>query len=207
MEKEQIIICPHCGNKTPQKIKCVTSLEEELFDDKGEHIAMVEIYDIFVQCKTCKKTSLFNNWEAAKDPFNLEESELLYPSKKELSDGVPEDIKKSYLEAKKIEKASPIAFAVLIRRAFEYICKDKKAKGRNLKEKLDYLVRKEVMPTTLFKMATVLKSLGNIGAHANDFEIDLDKAKVMDNFFIAIIEYVYIAPEKIKKLEEGLKKI
>lgn len=206
IKKEQIIVCPHCGNKTPQEFKYVITKAEDLIDTNGEWAGAVDVYTVLTQCKTCKDSSLFGSSEFSDNPENLEEATLLYPQAKKLSDGVPEIIRKNYLEAKRIEKISPTSFVVLVRKALEYMCNDKSAEGKTLKEKLSYLAKKGVMPITLSKMASALRLLGNIGAHASDFEIDSNEVKTIDDFFIAIVEYVYIAPEKIKKFEQSLLK-
>ncbi len=206
MEKEQIIICPHCGKKTPQESKHVVESTTDLIDKNGEFVGTADVYTILVQCKTCKEISLCGSGEWDDNPENLEEATLLYPQMKKLTEGIPEIIRKNYLEAKSIEKISPPAFVVLIRKALEYMCNNKGAKGKTLKEKLDHLAKEGIIPSTLSRMANALRFLGNIGAHAIDFEIGLDEIKIVDDFFVAIIEYVYIAPEKIEKLRERLLK-
>jgi len=206
MVKDQIITCPHCGNKTPHEHKHTVESEDKVFDEKGQSFPM-SIYYVLVQCKTCQEVSMFlaGDWS---DPSGcLEEETLLYPEVKIFSDAaIPEAVKTSYNEAKKVIKMSPTAFVVLIRRALEYVCNDKKAEGDNLKTQLDYLVKKKIIPPTLAKMSNALRVLGNIGAHASNLEVNTDDVNNIDDFFAAIIEYVYIAPEKIRKFEKSLKK-
>lgn len=206
MSKEQIITCPHCGNKTLHEFKYVITGSDDSFTDiEGNPVPPIDYYIILVQCRTCQKASLFLSWEFEENPENLEKATLLYPYEKQLGDGTPDIIKKNYIEAKKIKKISPVAFAVLIRRVLEYMCIDKGIHGNNLKEKLDSLVEQKVIPDTLAVMANALRFLGNIGAHPSDLNIDFNEAEIIDDFFTTIMEYVYIAPEKIKKLREKIK--
>lgn len=174
----------------------------KLIATDGEEAGEVESYYYLVRCKTCSDISLFWNWDLAPNPNELKDENLVFPVVKRFSDGVPEAIRRSYTEAKKVQKISPSAFAAMIRRALEYVCRDQNAKGRNLRDQIFDLAKKGVIPSTLTKMALMIKTLGNIGAHASDVEIQPDHAEteLMDDFFAAVIEYVYIAPEKIVKL-------
>lgn len=205
-KKEQVIVCPNCGNKTPQVIRCTAiSKDEAEFPDMPEEPPMeVEVYHLFVQCKACQEVSIYWDWENNPELGDLRTTTLVYPTVKKLS-GIPRAIEDSYQEAKKVQKISPIAFSVLIRKALEYLCKDQNAIGSNLKEQLDNLARRNIIPTTLAKMADVLRYLGNISAHSIEVKISKEEAEILDDFFTAVVEYVYIAPEKLNKLIKKLK--
>ncbi len=205
-DTEYLRICPHCGNKTILELKS-TIIEVDTvkpFGDDGPS-ELINIQSYVLQCRTCGEVSLYRDWNFQDEPTDVYAAKQLYPGEKNLVD-VPQAIRDSYFEAKKVEKNSPTAFAVLIRRALEYLCKDKEASGRNLKEQIDDLALKEVIPKTLARMAGALRYFGNLGAHSTDTKIGIQEAEMMDDFFIAVIEYVYIAPGKLKKLEESLKK-
>lgn len=166
----------------------------------------IKIYYFLVQCKTCEKVSLYSNWEVAADPYYLEEALCLYPKIEKISSSVPDIIRRSYNEAKKVEKISPAALVILIGKSLECLCEDKKAEGNNLKNKLDDLAKKGIIPKTLLKMGHSVRLLRNIGARPSDYDITPDEVKIISDFFVAVIEYVYVAPEKIKSLEEKLKR-
>lgn len=87
----------------------------------------------------------------------------------------------------------------------KYICKNQKAKGRDLKEKINYLAKQNIIPDNLAKIANTLRFLGNISAHASNFKVSTDEIQIIDDLFLTIIEYVYIAPQKLKNLAEKLK--
>ena len=204
-QQEQTTTCQHCGNKTPQVFKFeITSIEDISLSDGSIH--PIKIYYFLVQCKTCEKVSLYSNWEVAADPYYLENALCLYPKIEKISSSVPDIIRQSYNEAKKVEKISPTAFVVLIGKSLECLCEDKKAEGNNLKNKLDDLAKKGIIPKTLLKMGHSVRLLRNIGAHPSDYDITPEEVKIISDFFVAVIEYVYVAPEKIKNLEEKLKR-
>ena len=204
-EKQQILVCPHCGNKAPQEIKCTAYGNEKIeVGPKNDHGWDVKTYTFFVQCQTCLEAAVYWDWDESNELGNLEEATILFPSTKKFS-GIPKAIQDSYDEAKKVQKLSPTAFAVLIRKALEYLCREQSASGNTLKEQLDDLAKKNIIPATLSRMANALRYFGNIGAHSIEIKIGPEEAQAMDDFFIAVVEYVYVAPEKLKKLSEGLK--
>ena len=128
----------------------------------------------------------------------------LYPYQKNLS-AVPERIRNAYKSAEKIINISPEGFCVLTRRALEAICDDQEAKGKDLNEKLNDLNSKDIIPATLLKMSHQIRTVGNAGAHMDEFIPNLQDARIMDEFFLAVTEYVYIVPEKLQKVEQRLK--
>ena len=54
-------------------------------------------------------------------------------------------------------------------------------------------------------MTDVLRLLGNIGAHAVEQSIKPIHVIVIDDFFHLIIEYVYVAPSKLKEFRDWYK--
>jgi hypothetical protein len=206
MNNESIVTCPHCGNKTLHVIKVQTSSSEELYDTHGEFVGEIDNYYYLTECKTCKGICLFTDWAASTNPGNLAEATLLYPSKRKLWETIPSEINKSYEEAKKVEKISPNAFAVLIRRSLELLCRDQKAKGSNLKEQIADLSFKGIIPNTLVEMADTLRFMGNIGAHEIEFDFDESEIQAIDDFLVAMLEFVYVAPNKIKNLRDSISK-
>lgn len=55
-------------------------------------------------------------------------------------------------------------------------------------------------------MTDVLRLLGNIGAHAAGQSVKLGHVRAIDDFFRAIIEYVYVAPSKLKEFRDRLER-
>ncbi len=204
MAKQHIIDCPHCGNRTGATILYHHVGCEELYDNNGEFVDTVKVFYFLTECMTCSKICLFSNWEFHEDPQNLLEAHLEYPTARKFSTDVPEEIRRTYEQAKKVIKISPDAFAVLIRKALEYLGQCHGIKEYNLKRMLDKLAKKEIIPGHLAQMTEAIRLVGNIGAHASSVSIGKEEAGLIDDFFVAIIEYVYIAPAKIKKLKEKL---
>lgn len=193
------LLCQHCGNKGIHTVLEVAKEIESLELEPG--VSFDYDFDIvFCRCENCLRHSLFSFLEG-----NMEESFSLYPREKSIDQIVPISIREAYSEALRVKKISYIAFPILIRRALDLLCKHEKAKGRNLEEKIKYLGEKGIIPKVLSEMADALRLLGNDCAHDNK-SLDVHDIEILDSFYSSIIEYVYIAPNKIEQLKEKLKR-
>src|SRR3989344_2061545 len=132
-EKEKIKIqCSDCGRLTPHA-NHGQATETEDIEIEGENRSIpIDFYHLLLQCEICNTVSLHYSPESEDDLYQL------YPVKKNLS-GIPPKIQESYEEAKKVERISPISFAVMIRRALEYVCNEQNASGEDLNQQLNDL--------------------------------------------------------------------
>lgn len=203
---EQIVTCPHCGNETAHEIIFEVDSTERAFSplNSDDYIDFCVTYYL-TSCKTCLSISLFWDSEIDERHGKLSEATICYPRQSDFGNDVPESIIKTYREARRIKNISPTSFAVMIRRGLEFLCIDKKAKGRTLIKQLEDLGKTGIIPQTLFEMGDTLRFLGNKGAHATDYKIGITEIQAMDDFFIAMIEFVYIAPAKLYRLKETIK--
>ena len=55
-------------------------------------------------------------------------------------------------------------------------------------------------------MADILRIFGNIGVHSTETNIRSLPVDTIDDFFTAIIEYVYGFPSRIKEIKQNYKK-
>ena len=136
--------------------------------------------------------------------FDLTKFELVWPSSGNLHPCVPELVRNVYSEAMAIKSRAPNAFANQIRRALEAVCSDRGATRRVLAQNLKELVERGEIPSTLGEMTDVLRQLGNVGSHAGEESIAVEYVDVIDDFFRAVIEYVYIAPHKVTEFNARL---
>jgi hypothetical protein len=138
--------------------------------------------------------------------------QLVYPRVADYDDAVPSAVQKIYHQAISCKQQSPLAFAILIRKALEAICDERgvekgKRKERNLSVRLQKLIAKAQIPPILAKMTDVLRTLGNTAAHDAPDDVTVPMTWAIDDFFQAIVEYVYVAPSKLAEFEERLAKI
>ena len=202
MELQSVGHCPHCGNTAPQRLIGNCS---HLHNKDGAH------HFLLTQCQTCAEGITYRHidprntgLELSHGRFDLSQYELVWPSTNDLHQCVPQSVRKIYAEASAIRTRAPNAFANQIRRSLEAVCKDRGATGRVLAQSLAELAQRGEIPKILSEMTDVLRTLGNVGSHAGDEEIPLEYVEVIDDFFRAIIEYVYIAPHKVSEFKARL---
>ncbi len=207
----ELLTCYHCGNKVPQK-KVGYQRGQQLF----EHIdgqRFNEDFDYYLYtCPTCQGVSIYGDFTA----YSNEESMyrcLLYPQGAQLLparhkvfslDCIPENILRIYEEIWPLRHIAPNAFAGQIRRALEFICHDQNAQGRTLFQKLKDLVEKGTFPGYFSEITDLMRQIGNLGSHAGDSDVDFWDAELLDDFFRAIVEYIYIAPSKKERLKQRI---
>jgi hypothetical protein len=164
----------------------------------GDEIPFDASYFI-VRCETCKELLIYHSI-----PSNdFHDAELLWP-KVGLDKSVPKEVSHIYEEAIRIKHIAPNAFAVQIRRALEALCKDRGTKHRTLSEQLAELGDKGEIPKTLSEASDIIRLIGNVGAHASSMDVHPLQAGAIDNFFRAIIEYIYVSSARIREFREGM---
>ena len=202
----QVAYCPHCCNTAPQLLVHHQFHLEKAYDTSNGSESEHPWSSFVAVCETCKHILVYDNtgnsWEA--DQFHL--ADLVYPQSSYLHYSVPRKIKNVYNEAHRIKELAPSAFAVQIRRALEAICEDQGAKKGNLQSRLETLTKEGKLPSILSDVGDILRLLGNIGAHGITESIHPLQANSLDEFFRAIVEYIYIAPFRLKEVREQMKK-
>jgi ribosomal protein S27E len=203
---EQIVSCPHCGNETTHEILKQVNASEKMYSTlKPDNWFEINVTFYLTRCKTCRNISLFADSEIDEKQGKLSEASIFYPKQNYFGNEVPETILKTYKEAKRIKNISPTAFAVMIRKGLEFLCIDKKAKGKTLNTQLKDLSKNGIIPQTLIEMGDTLRFLGNQGAHATNYAMGYPEVESIDDFFTAMIEYVYVAPAKLDRLKETIR--
>lgn len=181
-----------------QTVLTTQEYEEKLYTvPSGAVSEEPSIYTV-VRCETCKELLVYSEMYAFAEQSETYFGNLAFPAQFALSKGVPEKVKRTYHEAVKVKNISHMAFVVLARRTLEEICHEKKAKGKNLAEKLSNLAAEGEIPKTLAEASTLIRLVGNAGAHASENEITIFHVWAIDDFIKAIIEYLYVAPQKIE---------
>ncbi len=173
----------------------------------------------FVKCTTCGEPSVYSKVEEhAPDEyptFHLPHARLLWPTPDELHQSVPRRVARVYAEASRIKSQAPNAFANQIRRALEAVCAEQGAGRKNadgklqsLPSRLKTLENRGLLPGTLVAMTAIVKLLGDIGSHADDdVEVDPEWVDVIDDFFRAVVEYVYVGPWKVAEAQRALREL
>ena len=203
-EIRRVQFCPHCGNTAPQKLVHVQHHLERgwsLSDgSEDEHP-----WSTFVAvCETCHHVLLYDNTGDQWEPKEFHHADLVFPKSGYLHSSVPSSIAKVYEEAYRIKSVAPNAYAVQVRRALEAICEDRVATKGSLQARLKDLSDRGEMPPVLSEVSDVLRLLGNIGAHGIGESVHPLQVFALDEFFRAIVEYVYIAPSRLKEFKDRM---
>jgi hypothetical protein len=208
------MLCYHCGNKgihtrpfETEGLKVYDWWERDMvFHEKYKWIAL--------KCGNCESLSVFGGFVNSLDENNLE-SYRLYPLGSKIlpeshtispDNPLPEIIIKTYEEIWPLMQRSPNAFAGQIRRLLEFICKDKGASTGDLYHKIMHLSTSGVFPGYYANMTDLLRRVGNMGAHMGEREVDYYDAELLDSFFRSIVDYVYIMPAQINRLNQRIKR-
>jgi hypothetical protein len=205
--RKHVAFCPHCGNRAPQRIVFEHTYRDTWYGDDGKEIPHDEGPDseaIVCICETCNGVLVY-------DGVTYSDSghwpELMYPRNTSLPSSVPGAVRRIYGEAAIVKQNAPNAFAIMVRKGLEAICDDRAAPEGSLAVRLKYLVEKGEMPPVLAELTDVLRVVGNAAAHGSLQTITAPMTWAIDEFFRAIVEYVYVAPRKVAEFRDRLSSI
>jgi hypothetical protein len=121
------------------------------------------------------------------------------------SKSIPEKIKISFEQAIGAESIDAfIASAIMVRRTLECLCEDRNAKGNTLKDRINDLKGKIILPNELFEALDNLRLLGNDAAHveSKDYEkIGKDEVNVAIELTKEILKASYQYEGLLNKLK------
>jgi len=206
---ECFLKCMHCGNFAPMDIVADYYLstkpedEDEYYNPQPDEGYKYEL----LLCLACKKVTLREYFEHdCLDPEDIK-VETLYPPQGVKSFYLPSLVQNAYEAAQKARAIDANAYAILLGRMLEVVCEDRKAKGKNLNEKLKNLSDQGQIPSNLVDVAHGLRRLRNIGAHEPLEGLSSDEIPILDYLSRAILEYIYIAPSLAEQAETRLKRL
>lgn len=204
MQKEQIVLCFHCGNKT--LMKCVSDFNIHLTSE----IEFIHKFWELYLCPICNETTLiYTNkiWYTWEEPeFASISIKNVYPGTTQETSQMPTIVKNAFEAAMKVRNIDGAICALSLRRTLEMMCKDQGETDGDLYKKLENLSRRNIMPPLLTDMATILRKLGNTAAHADDAEFPLEVVNSMIEFTQVILDYVYVLPDKLASIQKNLSK-
>lgn len=203
-----ILTCGHCGNRTAFAV-AAEGFRPDTFDANDAETTTWRTWRVLL-CSTCSRPTLEQDVQTVSGgpngtrPPRGSSPELLYPVPRMLDAVLPPHIGRNYQEVLRVEKHSPRACAVMAGLTLEAICEHEQARGSSLAERLNHLVKAQRIPGTLAEMAHHLRHLRNMGAHLTEEEILPEDVPVIIDFVEAILEYLYVAPAKIRAVQERL---
>jgi len=209
LPKEEIIKCFHCGNET--LMRQTGEYQWGLHNVKYEDFNFNYIYEMFA-CPVCHKVTLRETYgdETMMEPNHRNEMEwynkktILFPINNIESSSIPSKVKEAFEAALKTKEIDKNICLLALRRTLELILNDKGATKWGLKDKIEEIAEKGLLPDTLKEASSLAKVLGDSAAHDKNLEIDQHDVESMSEFVEFIIEYLYIVPDKINTYKERL---
>ncbi len=211
--------CPKCGSEQ------VVAIEHRIRDydyDRNKlgirdlpqtdnHIYVgVEGYDNYYaiarclndECRTdylVERHNLSNPWQV----------QIMEPRVEKIGEGLPLQIDEAYRQARIcLDVCCPDASIAMCRVSLDRMSKDKGAKGSTLKARLDDLVKKSILKSSIITEAINVREFGNAALH--DLlveEISNEDAEIICEFTKGILYDIYVTPELARKAEERRKKV
>lgn len=207
MAKEQKIIqCLYCGNKTLMDM--VGQYRNSWDEDTGYYGYF--LYKMFA-CPVCGKVTFYQTyWDCAQtnyDGSDAVDEEILYPINSIDSNAMPPKIKDAFESALKIRNIDSAVCLMALRRTLELICIDKGAVKWGLKDKIEELAEKGILPETLKEASSFTKILGDSATHDKGLDINIQDINSMIDFVEYIIEYLYVLPYKLERYKKRLESL
>ena len=112
----------------------------------------------------------------------------------------PEQIGRYWLQAKRnIRDENWDAASVMARSALQLALRDQQASGNNLKQEIDDLAAKRILPPIMHDWSHNIRELGNDSAHPkpNQGPTDPRDARDIVHFLDFLLEYLYSLPHRI----------
>ena len=120
-------------------------------------------------------------------------------------DGMPENIRAHYEEARSVAEASPRSAAALLRLAVQKLCKYLDEKGENINQDIANLVKKG-LSVDVQRALDIVRVIGNNAVHPGQIDLD-DSPQVCEGLFALvnmIVDRMIIQPKKLKELYSSL---
>ena len=117
----------------------------------------------------------------------------------------PEPVGRFWLQARpSLKEENWDAAAVMARSALQAALREQKAEGKTLKQEIDYLASRGILPPIIKNWSDNIRLLGNSSAHPSSEEPPIEPANAKDivRFLDFLFEYLYDLPHQISKYRE-----
>lgn len=189
------------------------SVDESGSDDVGGGFSYDwDVHYQIIQCLGCKtlsfRQSMTNSEDIAQtgeNEWEYVETEFLFPNRTEgrglLKDYhiLPEPLQKIYVETiSSLNTKQPILSGIGIRAILDTVCRDKSAEGKDLYNKINYLVSIGALTKDGAEILHKLRNLGNDAAH-NAIAHSSDQLVLAMDVIEHLLQGAYILPHHAKK--------
>jgi len=190
------------------KITCPFCLErgnfKEVFhaEKKNPNTSKILNFDT-LECGNCKGY-VMTLWSANGHNANIHNYKVLpWPVRyHKFPDHWPEDVGRYWLQAKRnLTDENWDAAALMARSSLQAALRNYKAKGKNLKQEIEDLASKGILPPIMKEWSDNVRELGNESAHPKPGQPPTDPmdAKDIVEFLDFLLEYLYTLPHRINE--------
>jgi hypothetical protein len=156
-----------------------------------------------LECGSCKGYVMVL-WSASEHGSRLHDFHVLpWPIRFEKHpEHWPKEVGRYWLQAKRnLMDQNWDAASVMARSSLQVALRDNKAEGNTLKQEIQDLASKGILPPIMKEWADNVRELGNESAHPKPGQAPVDPrdAKDIVNFLDFLLEYLYTLPHKIKQ--------
>lgn len=217
-EKQRVMQCEHCGNKTVFILRGSYEVRSILSENSYIKTFDVEIWK-FWQCGTCAKPEIESVNQVARieyihpeegggeyETIIQEESDIVYPNNSTIlaplpSPDMPEDLAKDFNEARNIFSDSPRASAALLRLTIQKLCIHLGQPGKNINSDIAALV-KEGLSVKIQQSLDIVRVIGNNAVHPGEIDLNDNVDIVLALFGIInfIVEEMITRPRELDKI-------
>ena len=204
--------CFHCGNTGLLEISNIVKNREYEYASNGQPCYWYETTWYTLICPTCKKIVLIKRFTEEGDVIQNSDGELeynymdviCYPKVLSEFKNTPKEIKELYEASLKTMNISDQITAMSLRMTLEKICINQGATQSKLVEQIKELSDKNILPATLNNCSTIIRKIGNIGAH-DTYDFPHNVVEELSDYLYTIIYYLYELPAKVQKLGDKYK--
>jgi len=179
--------CPHCRVKAT-------------FANQGpNHKGASRIHSIWT-CGNCAGVVYASVGREANDVE-------IYPSLRfDAPEEYPDDVRENFGEAlRSINGSNPKAAVIMARSALQAATREHGATGNNLKEEIDDLAARHVIPDALKDWAHEIRDGGNLVGHPKpDKKVEVADAEELIALAESIFEYLYVIPKHVEHRRQRL---
>jgi hypothetical protein len=156
-------------------------------------------------CPVCHKVTLLEIYhDEMMHPLEGPEEKVIFPVSGIDDPAIPTRVKEAFESALKLRKIDTNACSMQLRRAMEIILVDQGAKERGLKDKIEEIANKGILPASLKEATFLTKKFGDSAAHGNELIADSTDIDSLIDFTEYVIEYLYIIPAKIQQFKKRI---
>ena len=201
--------CGNCKNITKAKVLSRVKLEGREFVGDELLFGWDDTMEI-IQCQGCEELLLKKSHTNSEDSYHVESesgyeeqpviTERFFPNPEQDRVAIQDDhllpagLRRIYFETvKALNEDSPVLAGIGIRAIVETICKDKQAEGNRLDQKINSLVKLDVLAQGGAEVLHKVRTLGNRSAHEVEPHNSVSLGLAMD-VVEHLIKGVYILP-------------